>query len=880
MVCKHYRAKPDPLVQQHMSIKGFEQSVWAFDMLNLSDSLVLFPLLEIIRVNPWLTALSLRASRLTDAGVKAVAETVQDLQKLQSLDLSNNDISEDSRDLLRILVSGHPALTEIVLSDPAVSGSKPVRLLKQSTGRPILQVNMSPTLHDAPSFRPPEESSTGRLSTAEFKDTHHNRGESWSEFSDNSACALDGGVAGNSVIEASSYVRPENASPRKALVSAPSGLVDETPDFSREHSNVDVDSFDKEENDSHNLDHLDLILSPTCEQRSVANASTKDDSAEDKNSQWPRSGAKRALTHRMQRPSAMKKESTKNFMVKSVLRTLKSPSSNHVELWRKLEHYNADHVFWRTEKILILLGEKLLQSGHPSLAYALALRARASQYLPKDSVGLGYIWAYALTKNAEIARAKRVANRLLAQASPFFLDRVYALNGLHLKIEYERRCLGPRPDPQLQQVAKACARFYLDAYKLNGGAEEGVNAATMLRVGQDERAREVAENVMKRLKSIDLMKNSEGFYEYKIEAWLGECSLVLDQISDAEQHYSRALELLREDPVAGFTNVFVEMAQNARMFEREGIATGRVLDMFSNKKILLFLGPSLDPPATFSSSDFSTDQRLLAFPPAIRYESDIYGRLGAVPPEECQERDEASDSTMITCFPSDDASLERNISSEIRAKLDAVKPQVAFCFATSGSDLIFAESSLDRRIELHVVLPFQLDDFLDTCVTHGLPSRVSWADRCIKVLQRAHVHYTSTERYLDDQLLYDFGKLVMSGMAILNSRDMHQGSNSLCPVALCLVDQTAPNYKHSQESRFLTRWVDAHRPLEVIDLHQIKMNIESASVSNTNPPATAVQVFFTSSPGDSNTAAEDPGVTPLSSIPFKSRYIFVRVYLK
>src|SRR5206468_3113092 len=60
--------------------------------------------------------------------------------------------------------------------------------------------------------------------------------------------------------------------------------------------------------------------------------------------------------------------------------------------------------------------------------------------------------------------------------------------------------------------------------------------------------------------------------------------------------------------------------------------------------------------------------------------------------------------------------LERRVREAIRDKLAEVNATVGYCSAASGSDLLFAECMLERKAELHVVLPFDKDDFYFTSV--------------------------------------------------------------------------------------------------------------------------------------------------------------------
>ena len=81
---------------------------------------------------------------------------------------------------------------------------------------------------------------------------------------------------------------------------------------------------------------------------------------------------------------------------------------------------------------------------------------------------------------------------------------------------------------------------------------------------------------------------------------------------------------------------------------------------------------------------------------------------------------------------------------------------VGFAYGSlaSGADILWAETLLDSGAELHVVLPFALDDFLETSVT---PSGENWVRRFHECLGRAvSVTYATEGRFLGDEILFGY----------------------------------------------------------------------------------------------------------------------------
>ena len=74
---------------------------------------------------------------------------------------------------------------------------------------------------------------------------------------------------------------------------------------------------------------------------------------------------------------------------------------------------------------------------------------------------------------------------------------------------------------------------------------------------------------------------------------------------------------------------------------------------------------------------------------------------------------------------------------------------------------------LERKKELHIVIPFTKEDFYATSVDFGLPEMSEWRQRCDRVLDQAtEVHYATTEAFLGDAVLFEFVNTFTQGLAI------------------------------------------------------------------------------------------------------------------
>jgi class 3 adenylate cyclase len=151
---------------------------------------------------------------------------------------------------------------------------------------------------------------------------------------------------------------------------------------------------------------------------------------------------------------------------------------------------------------------------------------------------------------------------------------------------------------------------------------------------------------------------------------------------------------------------------------------------------------------------------------------------------------------------------------------------VGFSSAASGSDIIFAEQMLARGAELHIVLPFHLDDFYCTSVDFGLDQMSSWRERCDRVLaSAADIHYATQEHFLGDESLFEFANTLMAGLAVLRARELEAE-----PHALAVVEAGAETHARQRTggaAQFLQSWQKSARSAQIIDLAPLREQVAS-----------------------------------------------------
>ncbi len=114
------------------------------------------------------------------------------------------------------------------------------------------------------------------------------------------------------------------------------------------------------------------------------------------------------------------------------------------------------------------------------------------------------------------------------------------------------------------------------------------------------------------------------------------------------------------------------------------------------------------------------------------------------------------------------AGSEARIASEIAAALARRDVGYGFGSLASGADILFAEALLARQAELHVVLPFEAEQFVRTSVA---PAGDGWVTRFEACMQRASsIAYGTLDASTEDtDALFAYGGQLAMGLALLRA---------------------------------------------------------------------------------------------------------------
>ena len=113
------------------------------------------------------------------------------------------------------------------------------------------------------------------------------------------------------------------------------------------------------------------------------------------------------------------------------------------------------------------------------------------------------------------------------------------------------------------------------------------------------------------------------------------------------------------------------------------------------------------------------------------------------------------------------AEAEPDVAKAIAGHLDAIGTGFGFGSLACGADVLFAEALVARAAELHVVLPFDVDEFRRVSVARGGDAWLGRFDRCLDAATT--VTWSTTGQYLGDDSLFDYCSRVAMGHALIRA---------------------------------------------------------------------------------------------------------------
>lgn len=159
-------------------------------------------------------------------------------------------------------------------------------------------------------------------------------------------------------------------------------------------------------------------------------------------------------------------------------------------------------------------------------------------------------------------------------------------------------------------------------------------------------------------------------------------------------------------------------------------------------------------------------------------------------------------------FPADE---QARVSAAVHEHIAGMGPASGFGSLASGGDILVAEALLDGGAELHVLLPFDLDDFIAVSVADGGDG---WVGRLRACLDRAtSVTYTTDGPYIGDDVSFTLCSSVAMGDTLRHARQLEADARQL---VVWDGDTSVPPGAAGTASDVRT-WATTGRPTDVVD---------------------------------------------------------------
>ena len=409
------------------------------------------------------------------------------------------------------------------------------------------------------------------------------------------------------------------------------------------------------------------------------------------------------------------------------------------------------------------LGQRVLKLGEPLLAYDILTEGLKSS--PTD-VRLRQLLALALARSGASSRANALLMQLRHEG-----QRDEETLGILARTHKDMWTQAVDPVERKRQLRLAYT-FYSEAYETNHGYYTGINAATLGLLSRKEAtARTLAQKVKDAcLKELEQLPTGDSRSYWPL-ATLGEAALILGRWSEAEDRYAQAAEIGRGQ--------FAELSstrRNARLIlDHLGRDRKAIEQCFNISRVGVFSGHMID------------------------------GRDRGIPR-----------------FPHE---LEPAVREALRVRLKTLDVGIGFASAACGGDILFLENLFDMGGELHIVLPYNEEQFVRDSV--AIVPWGNWAERFRRVLSKATEVITASDQKLEEgSTSYEYANELLHGLAQIKSQQLE---TELVPLAVW--DGREGDGPGSTASA-IEHWRNVGLEIEIIDLARI--------LRHENPLATSI----------------------------------------
>lgn len=406
----------------------------------------------------------------------------------------------------------------------------------------------------------------------------------------------------------------------------------------------------------------------------------------------------------------------------------------------------------RTPEIYRALGESILQLGEPLMAYDVL--AEGLKHWSGD-LRLQQLLALALARSGSTVAANTLLTQLVDNG-----HQDEETIGLLARTHKDLWTQANTPALAEKHLRLATQR-YCQAYNLTGSTWAGINAATMAcLMNQVDQAELLAEDIQEKCLAQLHSSVHPTTDPYWLLATLGEAALILGEWAAAEDFYGKAVASGQ-----GRFGDFNSSRRNALLLGKHlEIDLHRIKEWFHIPKVVVFCGHMIDRPDR----------------PSPRF-----------PPE-----------------------LEPKVYEAICDRLRRLDARLGYASAACGADILFLEALQSLKGELHIVLPYDREEFIKDSVSIRPDGK--WEKRFEQVMNNAtEVIVTSKRKLPYSPVVYEYSNRFLHGLAKIRAEQL---GTDLVPLT---VWNGEPGDGMGGTASTVNHWKQWNETVEVIDLTEL-----------------------------------------------------------
>ena len=171
-------------------------------------------------------------------------------------------------------------------------------------------------------------------------------------------------------------------------------------------------------------------------------------------------------------------------------------------------------------------------------------------------------------------------------------------------------------------------------------------------------------------------------------------------------------------------------------------------------------------------------------------------------------------------FPIFPNELEEKVRDVIKSNIEELNAKIGYASASAGSEIIFLEEMDKLGREINIILPFEIEDFIENNVRYAGPR---WEKRFEKIIKKAHsVSFSVDDKFLGHSMLYRFSNQIIQGTAVMRGKFLTSDPH------LIILWDSLEEGKPGGPSDFIDQWTNIDT-LHIIDIDSLNPNKKNRS---------------------------------------------------